>query len=168
MAQDDELPRKKKGKSKLLLLFFFLLFLGGGGAAYYLGLLDQWLPSWLLLRDGVEESPRQSQTAQAPAVKTSSFALPGFVVNLFDPLGRRYIKLDMELELISPEVSKEIQAQNARIRDSMIMLLSSKTFNELSTQEGKHILRNEILDRLNQVLGGPKVVRVFFTDLVIQ
>ena len=164
MAQEDEVPQKKKGKIKFVLLFLLLLLLGGAGAAYYFGLVDRLLERWT----GGGADAGQAQPEQAPAAKPSSASLPGFVVNLFDPLGRRYIKLDLELELVSPEVSREIQVQNARIRDSLIMLLSNKTFNELSTQEGKLILRNEILDRLNQALGGPKVVRVFFTDFVIQ
>lgn len=167
MSQDDEVPKKKKGKLKWILLILLLLLGGGGGAAYYFGFLDGLLSR---LTQGGDE-PDKAQTAQSrlPAEKVgSTVSLPTFLVNLFDPLGRRYIKLDLEVELISPEVGKEIQAQNARIRDSLIMLLSSKSFNELSSQEGKQILRNEILDRMNQALGGPKVVRVFFTDLVIQ
>jgi len=48
------------------------------------------------------------------------------------------------------------------------MLLSSKTSEELSTLEGKILLRKEIVDRLNQALGQATVARVYFTDFVIQ
>jgi flagellar FliL protein len=91
-----------------------------------------------------------------------------FVVNLSDPAGNRYIRLTLDVEVISPEVIKELEAQNPRIRDAMIMLLSSKTYTELSTQAGKLRLKNEILDRINQLLGGPKITRAFFQDLVVQ
>ncbi|MDR2050600.1 MAG: flagellar basal body-associated FliL family protein [Deltaproteobacteria bacterium] len=164
MSQDDEVPKKKKGKLKWVLLVFILLLGGGGGAAYYFGFLDKFLNRG----EGTEDSQGKTQQTGAAGVVSPTATLPTLLVNLYDPLGRRYIQLDLELELVSPEVGKEIQAQNARIRDSLILLLSSKTFPELSSQEGKHILRNEILDRLNQVLGGPKVVRVFFTNMVIQ
>jgi flagellar FliL protein len=90
------------------------------------------------------------------------------VVNLSDPAGNRYIRLTLDVEVISPEVIKELEAQNPRIRDAMIMLLSSKTYTELSTQAGKLRLKNEILDRINQLLGGPKITRAFFQDLVVQ
>lgn len=164
MAQEDELPVKKKSKLKWVILFLLILLLGGGaGAAYYFGFLDS-----ILGKSDESAESEKNAAAQSSFNKTSTVKLPTFLVNLYDPLGRRYIKLDVELELVSPEVAKEIELQNARIRDSMIMLLSSKTHSELSTPEGKHILRNEILDRINQILGGPKVVRVFFTDLVIQ
>lgn len=164
MAQEDELPRsKKKSKLKWIIMILLVLLLGGGlGAAYFMGFLD----SFIGQGDG-SEGGKPGQT-QAQAQAKPSAKLAPLLVNLYDPLGRRYVKVDIELELISPEVAKEVEVQNARIRDALITLLSSKTYQELSTNEGKHILRNEILDRINQILNGPKVVRVFFTDFVIQ
>ncbi len=164
MAQEDEIPPKKKSKFKWIVLILLILLLGGGaGAAYKMGMLDSFIGA-----SGDEAEPKKPEGTGGAVNKVPTVKLPTFLVNLYDPLGRRYIKLDVELELISPDVAKEVELQNARIRDSMIMLLSSKSYTELSSQEGKHILRNEILDRINQVLGGPKVVRVFFVDLVIQ
>ncbi|MDR2502796.1 MAG: flagellar basal body-associated FliL family protein [Deltaproteobacteria bacterium] len=167
MAQEDELPvKKKKGKGKFILLLLLLLLLGGGGgAAYYFGLLDKFLKHG----DETGEEQRSAPQQKVPAaLKTSTVSLPTFITNLYDPMGRRYIKLDLELELVSPEVSKELQTQNARIRDSVIVLLSSKSSNDISTEEGRRILKNELIDRINLVLGGPKVVQIFFTDLMIQ
>lgn len=166
MAQEDELPPppKKKSKLKWIILLLLLLLVGGAAAAYFLGVFDPFLgKSDEDAAGGSKPGQTQGQVSSSPRV-----TLPTFLVNLYDPLGRRYVKLDIELELISPEVASEIEAQNARIRDAMIMLLSSKTYQELSTQEGKHILRNEILDRVNQILTGPKVVRVYYVNLVIQ
>lgn len=164
MAQEDELPRpKKKSKLKWIIMILLVLLLGGGlGAAYFMGFLDSFIG-----QGGGAEGGKPGQTQAQVQAKPSAKLAP-LLVNLYDPLGRRYVKVDIELELISPEVAKEVEAQNARIRDALITLLSSKTYQELSTNEGKHILRNEILDRINQILNGPKVVRVFFTDFVIQ
>lgn len=164
MAQEDELPppEKKKSKLKWIIMILLVLLLGGGGAAaYFLGFLDGFIGKG-------EDGEVQSKQTQGVGLITPTITLPSFLVNLYDPLGRRYIKLDVELELISPEVKREVELLNARIRDAMILLLSSKTYSELSTPEGKHILRNEIMDRVNQILNGPKVVRVYFTDFVIQ
>jgi flagellar FliL protein len=166
MAQEDELPPQPKKKSKLkwVILLFLLLLVGGAAAAYFLGVLDPFLGrGGEASSSGDKPSQTQTQVNAAP-----HFTLPTFLVNLYDPLGRRYVKLDVELELISNAVAAEVEGQNPRIRDALIMLLSSKTYQELSTQEGKHILRNEILDRINQILGGPKVVRVYYVNFVIQ
>ncbi|MGQ9655133.1 MAG: flagellar basal body-associated FliL family protein [Thermodesulfobacteriota bacterium] len=56
----------------------------------------------------------------------------------------------------------------AELRDSIIVLLSSKRSQELSTIEGKDRLREEILSRLNARLQSATVVRVFFKDFIIQ
>lgn len=163
MSQEDELPEpKKKSKLKWIIMILLVLLLGGAlGAAYFLGFFDNFLGKGDA--ESAKAKQEQSSVAAAPRVQ-----LPTFLVNLYDPLGRRYISMDIELELISPAVAQEIEAQNARIRDALILLLTSKTYSELSTQEGKHILRNEILDRINQILTGPKVVRVYYINLVIQ
>lgn len=164
MAQEDELPPpEKKGRLKWIIMIFLVLLLGGGlGVAYFMGFLDGFIG-----KDGDDASgggkPSQAQVRSTPLVK-----LPEFLTNLSDPLGRRYVRVTVELELISPDVAREVEAQNARIRDAMIILLSSKNYSELSTMEGKHLLRNQILDRLNQILGAAKVVNVYYSDFVVQ
>jgi flagellar FliL protein len=89
-------------------------------------------------------------------------------VNLADPLGRRYIKLTLDVEVVNPEIAKELEAAQAKVRDAVILLLSSKSYADLAPLENKILLKNELVTRLNQILGGSKVVRVYFTELVIQ
>ena len=36
------------------------------------------------------------------------------------------------------------------------------------TWHSKLLLKNEVADRLNQILGAPRVTRVYFTEFVIQ
>jgi flagellar FliL protein len=55
-----------------------------------------------------------------------------------------------------------------KVRDAINLLLSSKTYADLATMESKILLKNEIVERLNQILGGSKVTRVYFTEIVIQ
>ena len=166
MAQADELQPKKKSKLKWIILILVVLLIAGGGfVAFELGLLEKVMSS--IQSTGENTGTNTLITANTPS-NLNTATLPPFLVNLSDPLGRRYIKLELEVELITPSVAKELGAQNSRIRDSLIMLLSSKTYSELSVPEGKLLLKNEILDRINQVLGGPKVTQVFFNDLVIQ
>lgn len=165
MAQEDELPApKKKSKLKWIIMILLVLLVGGGlGGAYFMGFLDSFIGKGGDEASGSGNSQAQTQVKNTPLVK-----LPEFLTNLNDPLGRRYVRVTVELEMISPEISKEVEAQSARIRDAMIILLSSKSYSELSTMEGKHILRNQILDRVNQILGAPKVINVYYSDFVVQ
>ncbi len=54
------------------------------------------------------------------------------------------------------------------IKDTLIMLLSSKTFDDLATLEKKYALKMEIAQRLNQIFEKPIVTKVFFTEFLVQ
>lgn len=93
--------------------------------------------------------------------------LPPITVNISDPSGRRYLKLGMEVE-VNADVAAALQANNPRIRDAIIMLLAGKTFSDISTPDGKVLLKAEVAARLNQILGAQRVIRVYFTDFVVE
>ncbi|MDL2271859.1 flagellar basal body-associated FliL family protein [Desulfovibrio sp. OttesenSCG-928-I05] len=165
MAEDDDQQPKKKSKLKLiLLLFFVLLLLGGGGAWYY---FFSGLPGSRAAAAPEATGETRTIPQEEPKDLTTT-VLPTFLVNLADPLGRRYIKLTLEVEVVNKEVILEIEKQMPKIRDGVIMLLSSKSYADLMPTESKIVLKDELVGRINQALGGPKVTRIFFTDLVIQ
>jgi flagellar FliL protein len=47
-------------------------------------------------------------------------------------------------------------------------LLSSKSYKDIVDINGKQRLRDEILMRLNTFLTGGKIVKVYFTEFVVQ
>lgn len=166
MADEDVKPKKKKGKLKWVLLLLLILLLGGGTAGgWYYFFSD--LPG--SKRASEESGGAQPQTVKIPSAPNLQTAmLDTFLVNLADPLGKRYIKVTFEVELADPKVAEELARQRPKIRDSVIMLLSSKTFADLAPPQSKDELKVEIVNRLNLILGGPKITRVFITDIVIQ
>lgn len=94
--------------------------------------------------------------------------LDTFIVNLADPSRPRYLKITIQLEMDKQETDAEVTSKMPQIRDSLIILLSSKTLEEISTAEGKYQMRDEILARINQFITKGKVVGAYFTDLVVQ
>lgn len=92
--------------------------------------------------------------------------LESFIVNLAGSKGRKVARVNMELELQGDNVAEEIEKRKAQIRDIIIITLSSKTYEEISTREGKDQLRNEIKDTINNFLTKGKIRNVFFTDLI--
>jgi flagellar FliL protein len=162
----DDKPKKKGGILKWILLVFILLLLGAAGGWYYF---------FSTLPGSRNAALSAGDAAARPAAKPAELKdvlptkdLQPFLVNLSDPLGRRYIKLTFEVEMANAEVGAEIDRQGAKIRDTVIMLLSSKSYADLVPTENKLQLQNELVERINRVLGGPKITRVFFTDMVIQ
>jgi flagellar FliL protein len=163
---EEEKEKKKGGKLKWIILIVLLLaLLGGGGFVAWkfffskpTGETDQPQQVQLDANAQGESSPKDAQVV----------TLPTFLVNLADPLGRRYIKLTLDVEVVNPEIAKELEGAQAKVRDAVILLLSSKSYADLAPLENKILLKNELVTRLNQILGGSKVVRVYFTELVIQ
>ncbi len=123
--------------------------------------LDVVLPLALVAAEGGEESSEGRHIGKI-------VPLDSFVVNISDRERDRYLKLKTELELSMPELSDELDQRMPQIRDLIISLLGSKSFEEVRTIEGKNFLREEILLRINSLLISGKVKRVFFTEFVVQ
>lgn len=96
------------------------------------------------------------------------FPLDTFTVNLLSESGRRYLKVEMNLELSGEELGIELDSKTAVIRDIIIRLLSSKSLEEISTAKGKEKLKEQIVDQLNMRLRDGRVNNVYFTEFVIQ
>lgn len=116
-----------------------------------------------------KSSPGEAKSSHGEAKKGGAsdlLALEPFIVNLQDNSGTRYLKLTLSLEVEGSQ--DEIDAQTVRIRDSLIVLLSSKSYSDIGTVEGKYQMRDEIVARVNQFLTKSKVKSVYFSDMVIQ
>ena len=111
---------------------------------------------------------KEAQASQTTPKNSVTLPLEPFLVNLADRESRRYLNLKVELEVDSEGIAKELEKSLPRIRDALILLLSSKTYLDLSTYEGKQQLKQEIKKRVTALPGGSKVSEVFFTEFVAQ
>jgi flagellar FliL protein len=160
---DNAVP-KKKSKLKWFILLLLLLLIGGGAAgAWFFLLKDKFLPA----QDSAAQAEKVTVQAPAPPVGTT-VPLPVFTTNLADPLGQRFIRLNLEIEVADAKAVEELARQNAKVRESILLLLSSKSYADIATNESKLMLKSEITNRLNAILGPGKVYQVFITDMVIQ
>jgi flagellar FliL protein len=89
-----------------------------------------------------------------------------FLVNLSGNRGNKVLKVNMELEVEGDRIADEIDKRKPQIRDIIIILLSSKTYAQLSSVEGKEFLRDEIRDTVNSFLTKGKIKRVHFTEFI--
>ena len=76
------------------------------------------------------------------------------------------------MQVKKPEEAEALKGQMPAIRNRLLLLLTSKQANQISTMEGKQELSKEILTEVNKPFsehGKPqKVTGVFFTSFVIQ
>lgn len=189
-----EKPRKKSRIKRIVIILAILLMtLGGAGLGAYWWLFlrtpaaEAPAPAAEPVPDAAKGAPAPASAPGAPGAAPQSPAagarierqsdlprssgmvlpLPPVTVNLSDPGGRRYLKLGMEVE-VNSDVSAELKAHSARIRDAVIMLLAGKSYGDIATPDGKVLLKAEIAARLNQILGAQRVVRVYLTDFVVE
>ena len=91
-----------------------------------------------------------------------------FIVNLADAPEIRYLKLTVKLELDRAAATEEVKQRTPQIRDSILVLLTSKDSATIRTPQGKAQLRDEITQRVNGLLPKPGVRSAYFTEFVIQ
>ena len=96
------------------------------------------------------------------------FSLRTFIVNLADKGGKRYLRITMDLELDSEEIKEQLENRLPQIRDNILMIIPSKTFENLNSAEGKIALRDELITRLNGLLLKDGIKNIYFTEFVIQ
>jgi len=103
----------------------------------------------------------------APAVG-ALFALDPFIANLGDEEGRRYLKATVQVEFFGASVPADFQARIPQMRDLLLTLFTSKLFAEIRTPQGKALLRDEIINRVNRTLNRDLVKAVYFTEFIVQ
>ena len=74
----------------------------------------------------------------------------------------------MDLELGIPELESELDKRLPQVRDSILMILPSKRFEDISPVAGKIALRDEILKKLNGFLVQGEITNIYFKEFVVQ
>jgi flagellar FliL protein len=160
-AAGAEAP-KKKSKLVPIVLGVVLLATGAGGGWFYMKRSQGEAAQ-------VEEAPKK----KAPPVFVN---LDPFTVNLADR--DRYLQVGIVFEVESAEQGEAIKLQMPVMRSRILMLLTSKTADDLSPAEGKKKLVDELMLLVREVLPAAKdakkgdtekgVTAVHFSGFVIQ
>ncbi len=110
-----------------------------------------------------------SETGKAQAAALGPlYSLNTFIVNLADEGRSRYLRVSMDLELAESTDAGKLTERLSQVRDSILMILPSKQFDEIASMEGKIALRDEIIAKLNSLFANEVVTNIFFTEFVVQ
>jgi flagellar FliL protein len=158
-AKGEGAEEKPKKKGMLFIIIGVLVVvLGGGGFFAYKKFMAP--PPEVSAEEHVKKEPVEAEGEM--------FALEPFLVNLSDPKGKRYLKVTITMELLTPEAVAKAEKMVPKMRDMVIMILTSLSFEEVMTPEGKIRVREELFERFNLVLRPERVKEIFFTDFVVQ
>lgn len=96
------------------------------------------------------------------------FPMEPFIVNIYDGQELRYLRVKVEFETASADAKGEIEMRQAPLRDAILVLLTTKTLQDVQDLQGKNQLRDEIMVAVNKILPPGKVNKIYFTDFVVQ
>ena len=173
-------PKEKKSSNMLMIIIIVILVLiiiiGAVVAVLLMGGDDE--SANTSAPQAKEKSISKSQTTKRNNVSMDDdrklsdigtlYPLDTFTVNLKSDSGSRYLKTTISLELSAPELTTELDAKAAVLRDRIIRILSSKTLEEISSRKGKQKVSEQIMNTLNAMITKGQINGIYFTEFVIQ
>lgn len=164
-----EQPKKKGGLLKWIIIAVVILLIGG--AAFF-------FKDKLMALVGMGQPPAQEEQAQqaaqdvpaemGPEFKGEWATVAPFVANLNDPLGKRYIRIGLNVQLRDQKALEDFTAAEIQVKDMLIRLLGGKQPQDMMGPKNSLALEQEIVSRLNQIIGNGKVVNIFFSEYLMQ
>src|SRR5688572_9900558 len=146
-------PPKKRGMLVPLIIGVVVLAGLGAGAWFFV------VPKFF--------GPAQAKAAPVEPPVKATVPLGAVVVNLKGE-ARRYLRVSVTLGLPAQTDAKEIEEHKSQLLDLLISALSAAEIETLTSDDGKTELKEELLERMRDELHLKKIVRVYFTEFVIQ
>lgn len=163
-----EAPKKKLSMGKIIILLVSVLVLAGGGAGAYFYFNQPHQG-----RAGAEAGSADGKAVgQAKAVPVYYAFDPAFVVNFQDSSSIRFLQVTIEVMSRDPIAIEAVKTHMPVIRNSLVLLFSSQTPENIMTREGKEKIRTDALKEIQKVMkeqtGAPSIEAVYFTGFVMQ
>ncbi len=152
------------GSKKLLWIMIILVLLSSAGAAVAI----------YMVMDQRDDGSEDAEMQQAMELESPIFmSIEPFTVNLADDnYGPRLLYTGVTLRVGDEESKALLEEHMPQVRSRLLMLLSGKQADELTSSEGKQQLAQAIVDRLNVPLTEnqpPLDLReVLFTEFIVQ
>lgn len=174
---EQEAPPKKKSKKLLIIIVavilvivigvvVFFVFFTGGKKSEQAGKVNT--NHTQKIQSSNQNSANLDNTISLAKVGVL-YPLDTFIVNLVSSNNHpRYLKTKMSLELSNKDLAAELEAKKAVLRDKIIGVLSSKSYQQIATIQGKNKLAQDIVNALNPMLSDGSIEGVFFTEFVVQ
>lgn len=97
---------------------------------------------------------------------------PGFVTNYGGPGRLKYVRIDMTLMVEGLESQAVLEQQLPLVRNTVVLILSRQSENNVVTPNGQERIRQQLLQALNEALtrevGQPLLAEVLFTNFIYQ
>ena len=113
--------------------------------------------------DGMSASGKGAARAQGPLVEFAPI-----VVNLNEPEGARYLKIQIFVQLANDKFSDDVERAKPIVRDAFIRELSDLNFRQTMGNKAKLAIKRRLLKRFNESMGADAAVDIHITQFIVQ
>ena len=180
MAEEKEVQEAKSGKNPMMMILIgliVLLLVAIGGIGYFM--YTKGLFSDEPMNAAAPVAEKNIEVEKEEIGETFQAKIDSLVLNITDAKGRaKLMKLSFTVKSSEPTIEALIEANKAEIVDSVIRQISARSSEELLTVGGKAMLKEEMIDELNNILndatdGNEDIMKnmildIFFTSFVIK
>ncbi|KHK02272.1 Flagellar biosynthesis protein FliL [Desulfovibrio sp. TomC] len=110
-------------------------------------------------------APRHGLAQGEPVARGGGVTYPGFDVNIDD--GGRLGRLRLAFEVLFTDEQGAKMAAAPQVKESLLLYLRGKTAAQLLGPRGRETLRRELLDQINDAIGGPRAIRLYYLDYLV-
>jgi flagellar FliL protein len=164
-AAGDEAGAAAAKKKKLMIIgagVALLLLIGGAAAFFLLG----------GKKDEAADKAKAEAAAAPPPPPIYASLGQTFTITLASADRPRYMKVAISAMSHEKEAVDGLELHSPLVRSRLVGLLGAADFEKLRTDEGKQLLRADVLKAVQEVLqaetGKPGVEQVYFTEFVLQ
>ena len=170
MAEEASAPAPKKSLDlkKIGLFAAIGLNLIGSGVGLFLAYQATLVYNYPATTDEQAKEELEKQKEVHPEeIELFVYSMDQLIVNL-SGLPKRSVRLQVSVEMLDSEGFEEVMTVAPKSRDSVLQILSSKTFDDLESLQGKLQLKDQIASVLNSSMKNGIVKDIYFSDFVMQ
>ncbi len=179
MADEVEAKEEKKGGGNgmmiVLIVLIVVLLAAVGGIGYFLYSKGMFDPQ---AAPGAQVEQKQDVASEEEEGEKFLAQVDSLVLNITDAKGRaKLMKLSFTMKTLEPSISQIVETNKAEIIDAVIRQVSARSSEELLTVGGKAMLKEEMIEEINNILNDAtseedvkrdSIKDIFFTSFVIK
>ena len=154
-------PKKSRRGLIMIAGIALIVVLGGGGAAY-----------WMYAKGAPVEGEGEAEAKEEEhAEPGAAVPLEPFVVNLADPGGSHFLRVNLSLVVEDEEqalVFEESPVTKMKVRSAVLELLALQAADTLITPAGKTELKKAIAEAAGKAASEVHITDVLFSEFVVQ
>jgi flagellar FliL protein len=105
---------------------------------------------------------------EASGAKQESVLMSKMLVNVAGTMGARYLLVSISVAGTGSDFKNKMDEHDAQLRDMACSDLATKTLADLEKPGARNLIRGELINGFNNILGDSMVQDIYFTEFAIQ